>query len=201
MDIWLSWLLGLVIWIFCIAIIIGLMFLIVNSSNDKLRGHIPNEAFNYSFRPSFISPDAFLIDLHSHTIASDGWMTAEQNIMWHKANGFNAYALTDHNTGKNNEAMLALQAKYPDILLIPGYEWTTERVHLNFIGIKDYEYPVHNLSKGDEDIKFAISKAKELGAMCTGRSYFLDHGSTFTTDRENYPSNSGTACRMGNRWD
>jgi len=56
------------------------MFLITNSSPNKLRGHIPNEAFNYSYRPPFIPPDAYLIDLHSHTIASDGWMTPEQNI-------------------------------------------------------------------------------------------------------------------------
>ncbi|HMF31669.1 MAG TPA: CehA/McbA family metallohydrolase [Candidatus Lokiarchaeia archaeon] len=147
------------------AFIIFLMLLITRSSSEKMRGHIPNEAFNYSFRPDFIPKDAYLIDLHSHTIASDGFMTPEQNILWHKANGFNAFALTDHNTGANNGTLLALQEKYPDMVLIPGYEWTITRVHLNFLGITDFSGNVPNLSKDDEDVKFAIAKAKELGAI------------------------------------
>jgi hypothetical protein len=179
MELWLSWLIGLFVWVACWAFVIFLMLLLTRNSPDKMRGHIPDEAFNYSFRPSFIPADAYLIDLHSHTIASDGFMTPEQNILWHKANGFNAFALTDHNTGANNAVMLALQDKYTDILLIPGYEWTTMRIHLNFIGIKDFPVKAPNLSHDDEDVKTAITQAKELGAVVQ-----VDHIS-WTEDQTN----------------
>jgi hypothetical protein len=182
MEMWLNWLLGLVLWLIFVAIIMVLMLWITNSSGNKMRGHIPDDAFNYSYRPDFIPADAFLIDLHSHTIGSDGLMTPEQNIRWHKANGFNAFALTDHNTGINNAPMLSFQEKYPDILLIPGFEWTTQRVHLNFLGIMDFPNKVHDLSSDDEEIKSAITKAHELGAVAQ-----VDHIS-WTVDQPNHRS-------------
>jgi len=39
-----------------------------------------------------------LFDAHSHTTHSDGKLTVEQNIQWHLSNGFNACAISDHNT-------------------------------------------------------------------------------------------------------
>ncbi|MHA1791241.1 MAG: PHP domain-containing protein, partial [Promethearchaeota archaeon] len=137
---------------------------------------IPDEAFNYKRKSDLLPKEGYFIDLHSHTLASDGWMTPEQNIKWHAANGFNAFVITDHNTSKNVDEILKLQEKYPDILIIPGYEWTTERVHLNFIGIKEYPYKVPGSPK-DEDIEKAIKQAKDLGAVV-----MVDH-ITWTKDQ------------------
>ena len=135
----------------------------------NLRGNIPDSFFNYNRRsdilPGILPENAFLLDTHSHTTASDdGWMSPEQCVRWHIANGFNAFVLTDHNTGKNNEPILALQEKYPEILIIPGFEWTTIRLHLNFLGIEDFSDEIPG-DPTDHQIKEAIKKAKELGAV------------------------------------
>nr|MDO8116565.1 CehA/McbA family metallohydrolase [Candidatus Sigynarchaeota archaeon] len=160
--------------------IIGLAFLsyVIYSLAEGQGGKlpIPDKALDYSYKPNFLPENGYFIDLHGHTLASDGWLTPEQLIKWHMANGFNAFVLTDHNTGKNNKAILAMQDKYPNILIIPGYEWTADRVHLNFIGIEDFpDKPSPNPS--DDEIKSAITKAKSMGAIV-----LVDHV-TWTLDQ------------------
>src|SRR6056297_2586381 len=85
---WQNWLVGFCFWILGVALFALITYLITAAGVGTLRGNIPDEAFNYSYRPSFIPEDAYLLDTHSHTLASDGWMTPEQNIKWHIANGF-----------------------------------------------------------------------------------------------------------------
>ena len=137
---------------------------------------VPDAALDYSRKPDCLPADGYFIDLHGHTQASDGWMTPEQLVKWHIANGFNAFVLTDHNTGKNNKEILALQSKYPQILVIPGFEWTTERLHLNFIGIEDYPHRIPSIPT-DEEIQDTIKNAKALGAVV-----LVDHV-TWTMDQ------------------
>jgi hypothetical protein len=91
-------------------------------------------------------------------------MTTEQNTKWHIANGFHAFVLTDHNTCKANEEILSLQDKYPEIIIIPGIEWTTLRLHMNFIGIKNYPLKIP-IVPTDEEIQNAIKKAHDMGAI------------------------------------
>ncbi len=131
----------------------------------NLRGKIPDTFFEYERKSDILPENGFFLDTHSHSTASDdGWLTPEQCIKWHVANGFNAFVLTDHNTGKNNEEILKFQDKYPHMFIIPGYEWTTLRVHLNFLGIMDFPHKV-SWTPSDEDIQFAIREAKKLGAI------------------------------------
>ena len=132
--------------------------------DPNLRGNIPDHAFDYKRRSDILPENGFFLDTHSHTTASDGWMTPEQCIKWHIANGFNAFVLTDHNTSKNNNPILELQDKYPEIVIIPGFEWTTLRLHLNFLGIEDFPGKV-DYNPTDEHIKSVIKKAKEMGAV------------------------------------
>jgi len=132
--------------------------------NYKLRGKIPDHFFNYKRTSDILPQDGFFLDTHAHSTASDGWMTPEQCIKWEIANGFHAFVLTDHNTGKNNKPIMELQNKYPEIVIIPGFEWTTIRIHLNFLGIEDFPRRVP-MNPNDEKIKEAINKAKEMGAV------------------------------------
>ncbi|MFX0102357.1 MAG: CehA/McbA family metallohydrolase [Candidatus Hodarchaeota archaeon] len=160
-----SELLKFLIWFGCVVGFVMLVFLIYSlfeGGGKKIP--IPDEALDYKYESDMLPKDGYYIDLHGHTLASDGWMTPEQNIKWHIANGFDAFVLTDHNTGANNKEILSLQPKYPEILIIPGYEWTASRLHLNFIGIEDFpDKPSGNPSDGE--IQDAITKAKALGAV------------------------------------
>ena len=153
----------------------AIIYLMFGTGGGK--GNIPDEAFEYRYRPGIVPDGAFLVDLHGHTFASDGRMTPEQFIKWHVANGYDACVLTDHNTGKHNGAFMALQDKYPGIVLVPGFEWTTDRLHMNFIGIMDYPYKVPVLNPSDEEIQLAIKQAKDLGAVV-----MVDHV-TWTKDQ------------------
>jgi hypothetical protein len=151
-----------------------LINVIVTGKGGKIP--VPDEALEYKYTPEFLPKNGYFIDLHSHTLASDGWMTPEQNIKWHIANGYHAFVLTDHNTSKNVKETLALQAKYPGILIIPGFEWTTDRLHLNFIGIENYPHRVPG-HPTDGECADAIAKAKSLGAIV-----LVDHV-TWTKDQ------------------
>ena len=131
---------------------------------SNLKGKIPDYVFDYKRKSDILPEKGFFLDTHAHSTASDGWMTPEQCIMWHIANGFNAFVLTDHNTGKNNKYILELQDKYPEIVIIPGFEWTTLRIHLNFLGIEDFPGKI-KFNPTDEQIKSAIKRAKEMGAI------------------------------------
>ncbi len=152
-----------------------MIYVLLSGSGSKVP--VPDEALKYSYKPEFLPSDGFFIDLHSHTLASDGWMTPEQNIKWHIANNYHAFVLTDHNTCKNVKETLALQAKYPGILIIPGYEWTSGRLHLNFIGIEEFPYPAPVENPTDAECEDAIKKAKALGAVV-----LVDH-ITWTKDQ------------------
>ncbi len=71
------------------------------------------------------SPEEILIDLHSHTTCShEGIATPEENIRWHLAHGFDAWAITDHPRtleGARRAKELAKE-KYPQAVIITGQE-------------------------------------------------------------------------------
>ncbi|HME56091.1 MAG TPA: CehA/McbA family metallohydrolase [Candidatus Lokiarchaeia archaeon] len=165
------------LWFAAMVGFVGIHYIIYALLTDQGKKiPVPDAALEYTRKPDCLPSDGYFIDLHGHTLASDGWMTPEQLVKWHIANSFNAFVLTDHNTSKNNKEILALQSKYPQILIIPGFEWTSERLHLNFIGIEDYPHHVPSVPT-DEEIQQAIMNAKALGAVV-----LVDHV-TWTMDQ------------------
>ena len=129
MDFEINWareLLGLFIWCLIIGFIIGISYLFWAYRNGARRGNLTNDLFDYKRLPDFVPKDAILMDTHAHTLYSDGKMTTEQTVLWHIANGFKVMVLSDHNTTKGNPELKELQKKYPEILLIPGIEWTNQ---------------------------------------------------------------------------
>src|SRR6056297_3077466 len=116
----------------------------------------PNEykyedsTFDYEVDPvsgftSWAENQDIVLDQHSHTLYSDGRLTVEQNIMWHINHHFNAMVLTDHDTLANQDDLNAMKEKYQDdIVLIQGIEWTTYRIHLNFLGVSEWTLDIPN---------------------------------------------------------
>ncbi len=161
-----NWILGWVIWCALLVIYVVFCFYITGKIPQLhvKRKLISDDLFKYSRRPDFIPKDAFLLDTHSHTTGSDGWMTPKQLILWEIANGFNAFVLSDHNTGKNNPRILALQQEFPQITIIPGYEWTTLRIHMNLLGITEFEKP-SSMNPSNAEIQQVIQKVHEKGGL------------------------------------
>lgn len=120
------------------------------------------------------SPYNIVLDQHSHTKHSDGGMTPRQNVLWHIAMGHNAMFLTDHNTMDNLDEVVALQQEFKDtILIMPGMEWTTSRIHLNFLGIYEWDFELFPIKSKptDAEIAAAIAEAHNKGGIVTLNHY------------------------------
>lgn len=70
-------------------------------------------------------------DLHTHTLASDGILTAYELGLHARRHGLDFVAITDHNTPCLRENLPCLDG----LTFIPGMEWTHYRGHANFLGV------------------------------------------------------------------
>lgn len=71
----------------------------------------------------------FPVELHTHSIHSDGDFTVQSLIRAARQQGYAAIALTDHNTGAGAEEMRKAAAEN-GIVAVDGFEWTTYWGHM-----------------------------------------------------------------------
>ncbi|TDF99742.1 CehA/McbA family metallohydrolase [Paenibacillus piri] len=97
-------------------------------------------------------------DLHTHSVNSDGKYTLEQNAAIMEQLGCDFIAMTDHNTSSQNRT-------YPrgtSVVMIPGYEFTTNFGHSNFLGVTD---PLDEFRvASQDDVHARLGTARERGA-------------------------------------
>ena len=107
-----------------------------------------------------------VFDHHSHTNYSDGALTIKQNVEWHIAMGFNAIAITDHNNMRHLEEIDNVREEYgkKGFLILSGIEWTTNKIHLNLLGLTEWEEKIPYRTT-EESIIETINKAHDLGAI------------------------------------
>lgn len=95
-----------------------------------------------------------MIDLHSHSSASDGILSPADSARYAIEKGLKAWALTDHDTvsGLYDAAKICLQN---DIIFVPGIEinvqWPTGEFHLLGLGLQIFS----------DDLKDVVEKAEE----------------------------------------
>ncbi len=68
------------------------------------------------------------IDMHVHTVNSDGSLTAAQVIEEAKRRGLHGVAISDHNTFRGSQEALALSPA--DFLVVPSAEYSTTKGHM-----------------------------------------------------------------------
>lgn len=138
--------------------------------------------------PGNLNGNNVVFDQHSHTIHSDGDLTMRQNILWHQSMGYNACVITDHNTMDHKSDVESLSTEFAgDFVVILGLEWTTDRIHMNFLGLNDWNFdnfPVPD-EPTDQEIQDAINEAHNQGAVVT-----VNHipWSLYQSKMENHPS-------------
>jgi len=132
----------------------------VYSDNDW-KGIIPQSPPGYNKKK-----DNIVFDQHSHTLFSDGALTIKQDVEWHLAMGYNALAITDHNNMRHLEKVDKVRNEYAEkgIIILSGIEWTTNRIHLNFLGITNWDSKISYKTSYEQIIE-AINKAHDLGAI------------------------------------
>lgn len=120
-------------------------------------------------------------DLHAHTLASDGVLTAEE-LAWHaRRHGLDFLAITDHNQMMSKAAL----PQVPGLTLIPGLEWTHFRGHANFLGVeKPYDAPF--AANTQEEIRARFDSASQRGALIT-INHPCEAGCEFLFDMNSLP--------------
>jgi hypothetical protein len=98
-------------------------------------------------------------DFHNHSTASDGKLSPTQIVDLAYANGVRVFALTDHDSTEGIAEAQRAAANYPDFLLVPGVELSTdiEGDEVHILGYFSFE------RLKDEDLQ------KELAQFRAGR--------------------------------
>ena len=165
-----------------VGIIIGSSVLIVLHGPDTYAFH-DGDWNTVHYSPDYNETEwSVVLDGHSHTTRSDGSLTPEQNIQWHLAYGFNAAVITDHNTIIGAlEAREIARSQYNDsIKILIGLEWTTDRIHMNIIGMSDDfidyfsskdTFPIPPRNPSDAQISDIIATTHALGGIVVVNHY------------------------------
>jgi hypothetical protein len=117
------------------------------------------------------------VDLHAHTVHSDGSLTIAELAAQAVAAGLDALAVTDHNTVSHHAALAEIGRHY-GIALIPGQEITTEFGHANAygdIGWVDFREPAANWVKTVRERGGLLSINHPLGGDCAWRHPLPEH--------------------------
>ncbi len=120
-------------------------------------------------------------DLHTHTIASDGVLTAEELGRHAAAHGLDFLAITDHNQPVARAALPHI----PNLTLIPGVEWTHYLGHANFLGV-DRPYDGPFAANTPDEIAARFHSARERGALISINHPF-EECCEFRIDRDSIP--------------
>jgi len=78
------------------------------------------------------------LDLHVHSRHSpDSSLTVEEIVFGLRAANLNGFALTDHDTVAGHAELAGWQARFPELVLVPGVEVSTVEGHLLAYGISE----------------------------------------------------------------
>lgn len=103
------------------------------------------------------------VEMHCHTVASDGDMTPKELVQNAVKRGYKAICLTDHNTVSNVNAVKEYGKKY-GLVVAGGIEWTTFWGHLTVIGENS---KINWLDITPQNINACIVKARQSGDIVT----------------------------------
>lgn len=120
-------------------------------------------------------------DLHTHTLASDGVMTAAELADRSLRHGLDFLAITDHNQPVSKASLPQL----PGVTLIPGMEWTHYQGHANFLGV-DHPYDESFAANTLEEVSSRFESARSRGALIV-LNHPCDENCPFVLDQEKLP--------------
>jgi hypothetical protein len=134
--------------------------LIENNPPVSWRTIYKDATFPYKLNTSSLEPFepmnyTVLIDFHVHTLVSDGSLTPLQAAYWLESSGYNVAFVSDHQSSSGYNRMkeaISNTALNDKLLIFPALEWTTCRIHMNLLNIKD-DFPVCGLDANGNVIK------------------------------------------------
>ena len=129
------------------------------------------EGVEVEFRLDFHgkSPRWLKGDLHTHTVASDGVLTAVELGQHAVRQGLDFVAITDHNQMVSANEL----PRIPGLTFIPGVEWTHYQGHANFLGV-DQPYDGPFATNTPQEARSRFESAYARGALITINHPFED---------------------------
>ncbi len=123
----------------------------------------------------------YLGDVHTHTIASDGILKAEELAVHARRHGLDFLAITDHNQMVRADQLPQVEG----LTVIPGVEWTHYQGHATFLGVdQPYDEPFFTNDRAEMQARFA--SAHDRGALISIAHPF-DEGSPFHLEMGQLP--------------
>lgn len=123
-------------------------------------------------------------DFHVHSRESgDATPTISENLDLAREVGLDFVMMSEHNTNSGLTLYGSIQPEYPDVLIVPGVEWTTYSGHANAIGATEWV-----------DHKIGVRGVTAAGAI---ESYH-DQGALFSINHPTVPG--GNFC-IGCPWE
>ena len=145
----------------------------------KVASHGVKVSYEITFLPKRLR--LFKGDLHAHTLASDGVLSAEELARHYLRHGLNYLAITDHNQMISADSLPRLEG----FTLIPGIEWTHFQGHANFLGVdKPYDEPFYANCRSEVHARF--NSARSRGALIVINHPF-DEIAPFRFDMDSLP--------------
>ncbi|MCB9669205.1 MAG: PHP domain-containing protein [Alphaproteobacteria bacterium] len=114
-------------------------------------------------------------DFHVHSRESgDAAATFDQIADLARERGLDFVVITDHNTTSTLDLLVDAQRRNPDVLFVPGMEYTTYHGHMNAIG--NTALLDHRLGVGDATVDRAIDDVHGVGGLVSINHPELDLG-------------------------
>ncbi|MGV9172998.1 MAG: PHP domain-containing protein [Promethearchaeia archaeon] len=125
--------------------------------------------------PDKMEEGEILIDFHSHTTESDGFLTPEERVMWYIQHGIHAAAISDHDTLEGSlKAQRFVEENDLDLNLIIAQEYSAYDNHLNIYGLEERIIPIEYAYEGGPtalNITEMVDYVKEKGGYVTVNHY------------------------------
>ncbi|MFO8019036.1 MAG: hypothetical protein R6U96_10395 [Promethearchaeia archaeon] len=123
-----------------------------------------------------------LVDFHSHTTESDGFLTPEERVMWYIQHGIHAAVISDHDTPEGSlRAKKFVEEHDLDFTVIIAQEYSARDNHLNIYGLEERIIPIEYEYEGGPtamNISEMIEYVKEKGGYVTVNHYNREEDST-----------------------
>lgn len=122
-------------------------------------------------------------DLHVHTHHSDGPPSIRETLEFAREVGMEFIVLSEHNTNSGLSLYGSVQPDFPELLIVPGVEWTTYAGHANAFGAVDWV-----------DFKVGVAGVTVEGAI----DAYHDQAALFSP---NHPKVPGAPVCVGCPWE
>ncbi len=132
----------------------------------RTQATLPPQPERQPYRPaSALSAQArwYAGDLHVHSRESgDARPPLDEIATYARGRGLDFVVLTEHNTTSTLDFLVAAQGRHPELLLVPGIEYTTYQGHANALGATGYVRP--RVNEG-VSLKEAVDAFHAQGAL------------------------------------